>query len=161
MSDLEIDRARKQAQVDRVLSFATYQRQLKQAGVKQPRFSDIVNRVLRDLRIRSVEVPISFPIGLVKQLRGVRVSVKADPFFPEREIKTTTEVAQLAKAMRLAEEGMQSAVNTLRMSRIGRGGFLYWRGKKLTAENVQGVINATIAGLGGIASHTIVACGKQ
>jgi Xaa-Pro aminopeptidase len=161
MSDLEIDRARKQAQVDRVLSFAAYQRQLKLDGVKQPRFSDIVNRVLRDFRIRSVEVPTSFPIGLAKQLRGIRLSVKSDPFFPEREIKTAVEVAKLAKAMRLAEAGMQSAVDVLRKSRIGRGGFLYRRGKKLTAENIQGVINATIAGLGGIASHTIVACGNQ
>jgi Xaa-Pro aminopeptidase len=161
MSDLEIDRARKHAEVDRVLSFAAYQRQLKLAGVKQPRFSDILNRVLRDFRIRDVEVPTSFPIGLAKPLRGIRLRVKSDPFFPGREIKTSTEVARLADAMHLAEEGMRSAVNALRMSRIGRGGFLYWRGKKLKAEDVQGVINATIAGLGGIASHTIVACGNQ
>jgi Xaa-Pro aminopeptidase len=161
MSDLEIDRARKQAQVDRVLSLAAYQRQLKLDGVKQPSFSDILNRVLRDFRIRGVEVPTSFPIGLAKQLRGIRLTVKLDPFFPQREIKTSIEVAKLAMAMRLAEEGMQSAVDVLRKSRIGRGEFLYHRGKKLTAENVQGVINATIAGLGGIASHTIVACGNQ
>ena len=161
MSDLEIDRARKQARVDRVLSFGAYQRQLKLAGIKLPRFSDILNRVLHDFRIRNVEVPTSFPIGLAKQLRGVRLGVKPDPFFPEREIKTPTEVARLADAMHLAEEGMQSAVNVLRLSRIGRGGFLYRRGKRLTAEDVQGVINATIAGLGGIASHTIVACGNQ
>jgi len=161
MSDLEMDRARKQARVDRVLSFAGYQRQLKLDGVKQPRFSDILNCILKEFRIRSVEVPTSFPIGLAKQLRGIRLSVKPDPFFPEREIKTPTEAARLLDAMHLAEEGMQSAVNVLRMSRIGRGGFLYWRGKKLTAEDVQGVINATIAGLGGIASHTIVACGNQ
>ncbi|HXI82893.1 MAG TPA: Xaa-Pro peptidase family protein [Verrucomicrobiae bacterium] len=161
MSDLEIDRARKQAQVDRVLSFGAYQRQLKLAGVKQPRFSDILNRVLRDFKIRNVEVPDSFPIGLAKQLRGIRLSVKPNPFFPEREIKTPTEISKLSDAMRLAEHGVQSAVNVLRLSRIGRGGFLYWRGKKLMAEDVQGVINATIAGLGGIASHTIVACGNQ
>src|ERR1017187_3818349 len=161
MSDLEIDRARKQARVDHVLSFGAYQRQLKLAGIKLPRFSDILNRVLHDFRIRNVEVPTSFPIGLAKQLRGVRLGVKPDPFFPEREIKTPTEVARLADAMHLAEEGMQSAVNVLRLSRIGRGGFLYRRGKRLTAEGVQGVINATIAGLGGIASHTIVACGNQ
>ena len=86
MSDLEIDRARKQAQVDRVLSLATYQRQLKLDGVKQPRFSDILNRILRDFKIRNVEVPMSFPIGLAKQLRGIRLSVKPDPFFSGREI---------------------------------------------------------------------------
>jgi len=161
MSDLEIDRARKQAHVDRVLSFAVYQRQLKRTGIKQPRFSDILNRILRDFKICNVEVPDSFPIGLAKQLRGIHLSVRPDPFFPEREIKTPTEVARLADAMRLAERGMESAVSVLRLSRIGRGGFLYWRAKKLTAEHVRGVINATIAGMGGTASHTIVACGNQ
>ncbi len=161
MSDLEIDRARKQAQVDRVLSLASYQGQLKRDGVKQPRFSDIIQLVLQDHRVRSVEVPSSFPIGLAKQLRGIRLSVKPDPFFPEREIKAPMEVAKLANAMRLAEAGMQSAVDAIRRSRIGRGGFLYRRGDKLTAEDIQGIINATIAGMGGIASHTIVACGNQ
>jgi Xaa-Pro aminopeptidase len=161
MSDLEIDRARKQAHVDRVLSLSRYQKLLRRDGVKQPRFSDILGRILQDFRVRSVEVPTSFPIGLAKQLRGIRVRVGPDPFFPEREIKSSVEVARLAEAMRLAEEGMRVAVGVLRVSRIGRGGFLYWRGRKLMAEDVQGVINGTIAGLGGVASRTIVACGNQ
>ena len=161
MSDLEIDRASKQATVDRVLSYTCYQRLLKREGVREPRFADVLNRALRDFRVRNVEVPGSFPIGLAKKLRGIRVAVKPDPFFPEREIKTPAEVAKLADAMRLSEEGMRAAMNILRMSRIGRDGFLYGRKRKLTAEDVQGVINATIAGLGGIAAHTIVACGNQ
>ena len=161
MSDLEVDRARKQARVDRVLPFTRYHKLLKRDGVRQPSFSDVLNRILREFRIRSVEVPDNFPIGLAKQLGDIRVAVKPNPFFPEREIKTPAEVAKLAAAMRLAEAGMQSAVNALRRSRIGRDGFLYRRKKKLTAEDVQGLINATIAGLGGIASHTIVACGNQ
>ena len=161
MSDLEIDRARKQAQVDRVLSLSHYQKQLKRAGVKQRGFGDILNRVLHDFRVGGVEVPTNFSIGLAKQLHGVRVAVRPDPFFPEREIKKPAEIAGLVDAMRLAEEGMRAAVNILHLSRIGRRGFLYWRQKKLTAEDVQGVINATIAGLGGVASRTIVACGNQ
>ncbi len=161
MSDLEIDRARKQAAVDRVLSLTRYQELLKSEGVKQPRFSDILNRVLREFRIRSVEVPGCFPVGLARQLRGIRIAVKPDPFFPEREIKTPSEVTKLADAMHLSEEGMRAGMNVLRMSRIGRAGFLYWRKRKLTAEDIQGVINATIAGLGGMAANTIVACGNQ
>ena len=161
MSDLEIDRARKQATVDCVLAFARYQRQLKRQGVRQARFGDVLNCVLRDFRIRSVEVPASFPIGLAKQLRGVRVTVKPDPFFPEREIKTRAEVAKLAAALRLSEAGMRAAIDSLRRCRIGRDGFLYQRNRKLTSEDVQGRINSTIASLGGIAAHTIVAGGNQ
>ncbi|MGA2603404.1 MAG: Xaa-Pro peptidase family protein [Verrucomicrobiia bacterium] len=161
MSDLEIDRGRRQAHVDRLLSSSHYQKQLQRAGVKQPRFSDVLNRVLREFRVRRVEVPMNFPIGLAKQLRGIRVVVKPDPFFPEREIKTSAEIAALGQAMRLAEEGMRVGVRLLQRSRVGRDRFLYWRNRKLMAEDVQGVINATIASLGGVASRTIVAGGNQ
>ena len=161
MSDLEIDRARKSARVDRVLSLSRYQERLKGAGVKQPRVTDILSVILREFRVRVVEVPANFPIGLARRLRGVRVDVRQDPFFPEREIKTAGEIAGLEGAMRLAEEGMRAAIDVLSMARIGRGGFLYYRRKKLKAEDIQGIINATIAGLGGNASRTIVACGNQ
>ena len=50
----------------------------------------MLNRVLRDFRVRVVEVPGDFPVGLADKLRGIRVLVKPDPFFPEREIKTPT-----------------------------------------------------------------------
>jgi Xaa-Pro aminopeptidase len=161
MNDLEIDRARKEAAVDRIISYTHYLKQLKHDGVRKPRYSDIIKRVLRDLRIRDVEVPATFPLGLAKRLRGIRIAVKTDPFFAEREIKTSSEIAKLARAMRLTEEGMRAALNVLRMSRVGRGRFLYCRKRKLTAEDVQGVINATIASLGGIAADTIVACGNR
>ena len=62
MSDLEIDRARKQASVSRILSFTKYQKRLKREGIRQPRFSHVIKRVLRDLRIRGVEVPGTFPL---------------------------------------------------------------------------------------------------
>jgi Xaa-Pro aminopeptidase len=161
MSDLEIDRARRGAEVDRVLSLSRYQKQLKRDGVKQPGFSDVLTRALREFRVRQVEVPMNFPIGLAKQLRGIRVVVKPDPFFAEREIKTSAEIRMLRDALHLAEEGMRAAVTVLRASRIGRDGFLYRLGRKLTSEQVQGVINATIAGLGGVAARTIVAGGNQ
>lgn len=161
MSDLEINRARREAKVNRVLSLSRYQKQLKREGVKRTVFGDILKRVLGEFRIRHVEVPMSFPIGLAKHLRGIRVVVKPDPFFPEREIKTPAEIRALQGAMHLAEEGMRAAVTMLRASRIGRDGFLYRLGRKLTSEQVQGVINATIAGLGGMAARTIVAGGNQ
>jgi Xaa-Pro aminopeptidase len=161
MSDLEIDRARKQAAVDRVLSYTHYHNQLKRHGGREPRFGDVLGHVLREFRVRSVEVPTSFPIGLARKLTSIRVRVKPDPFFPEREIKTPAEIARLAAAMRVSEEGMRAAVNLLRASRIGRDAFLYRRNRRLAAEDVQGAINSTIAGRGGLAARTIVACGNQ
>jgi Xaa-Pro aminopeptidase len=161
LSDLEIDRARKQATVDRVLPLRRYQDELKRSGITSPCMSDVLNRVLSELRVRAVEVPTGFPIGLARRLRGIRVNVKPGPFFPEREVKTAGEIRNLTKALRLAECGMTAAIRVLRASRIEQDGFLRWRGKKLTSELVQRIINAVIARLGGTARHTIVAGGNQ
>jgi len=156
MSDLEIDRARRQATVDRVLSLSWYQ---KKFSVRK--LSELLPKLLHEFGVRAVEVPASFPLGLAKQLRGLRIAVKPDSFFPSREIKTPVEQRHLTAALRLAEEGLRAGLNVIRLSRIGRGGYLYWRRQRLTSEHVQGVINATIAGLGGNAAHTIVAGGNQ
>jgi len=152
LSDLEFDRAKKNAAVDRVLRLSRY---------KGRRLSDVLETVLREFRVRAIEVPGSFPIGLAKRLRGIRLTVKPGPFFPEREIKSAAEIRKLSAALRLAEIGMRSAINIIRHSRVGRDGFLWWHGHKLASEHLQGVINATIAGLGGNAPQTIVACGNQ
>jgi Xaa-Pro aminopeptidase len=84
-----------------------------------------------------------------------------DPFFPARQLKTAEEVRRITDAEHLAEAGMKAGIDVIGMSRIGRDGFLRWRGRKLTSEHVQGVINATIAGLGGVSPMCIVACGNQ
>src|SRR5258708_38346343 len=57
MSDLEIDRARKQAPHCRALSFSRYQRKLRSAGVKYPGFAQIIPAILRERGIRRVLVP--------------------------------------------------------------------------------------------------------
>ena len=156
MSDLEIDRARRQATVDRVLSLSRYQ---KKFAVRS--LGDLLSKLLLEFGIRGVEVPANFPIGLAKRLRGLRVVVIPDPFFPARELKTPMEQRHLTTALRLAEAGMQAGLDVIRQSRIGRGHYLYWRRQRLTAEQVQGVINSTIGSRGGNAAHTIVAGGNQ
>jgi Xaa-Pro aminopeptidase len=152
VSDLEIDRARAQATVDRVLPLRRY---------RGRKLHEVLPMVLREHRVRAVEVPMNFPVGFAKHLRGLRVAVKSDPFIPERQIKSAAEIRKLTAALRLAEEGMRAGLNVIRRSRIGRDGYLYWRKQKLTSEDVQGVINATMAGLGGMAPMTIVAGGNQ
>jgi len=123
LSDLEIDRARHQARVDRVLSYTRYQKRLRQAGVKAPRLADVVNQMLREFRVRVVEVPASFPLGLARRLRGVRVQVSPGAFFPQRQRKRPEEVRRLREALQLAEMGMGMAWRALVSTRIGRDVF--------------------------------------
>jgi len=161
MNDLEIDRAKRSATVDRVLSYTPYQQRLQRAGVKQPRLADVLNLVLREHGVRTVEVPACFPYGLARKLRGVNVTVAKDSFFPQREIKSAREVRHLAAALAIAEEAMDVGIRAIRRSQIGRDGYLSARGQKLTSETVRGLVNARIAELSGVAFHTIIACGNQ
>jgi Xaa-Pro aminopeptidase len=151
LSDLEIDRAKKHAQVDRVLAYRDFSKRL-----KNPKFSDVLRLILRQYGVRSAEVPANFPFGLARQLRSLRLTVPKGEFFPARALKTPAEVQKIRAALGMAEAGVQAAIELIRSSRIGRDGLL-----NVTSEQVRGVINQTIAGLGGVASDTIVAGGNQ
>src|SRR5688572_8359589 len=76
MSDLEIDRARKQARHCRVLSWSYYRQKLVRAGVKSPGFAAIIRYILREKRLKKVFVPGNFPHGLARELRRLKVKVK-------------------------------------------------------------------------------------
>src|SRR5215510_6475925 len=75
MSDLELDRARQQAEVDRVLIYSDYVRKLQGEGVAFPTVTDVLPRVLKDLQIGAVDVPSTFPLGLADELRRRRIRV--------------------------------------------------------------------------------------
>jgi len=60
MSDLEIDRAKKQAHVDRVLSLSLYQRKLRKLGKAPAGMIDILDLLFRERGIRSLIVPANF-----------------------------------------------------------------------------------------------------
>ena len=90
MSDLEIDRARKQAQHCCVLSLSRYQHKLRREGIKRPGFAQVIPALLRDRGIWRVVVPQDFPYGLASDLQrsGIRVTARPGSFFPDREYKT-------------------------------------------------------------------------
>src|SRR5215831_11824994 len=76
MSDLEIDRARKQAPHCRVLSLSRFYKKLRRDSIKNPGFADIVSMILRPRGIRRVTVPQNFPCGLAVELGRRRIRVK-------------------------------------------------------------------------------------
>jgi len=59
VSDLEIDRAKKQAAVDRVLPLTRYLNGLRGNGMKAPRLGDVLPAVLREHRVRAVDIPMN------------------------------------------------------------------------------------------------------
>ncbi len=162
MSDLEIDRAKRQSRADRVLSLSFYQRKLRKLG-KVPTTVDVLDLLFRERGIRSLIVPANFSALLTDQLRakGFSVQIKRDPFFPEREIKKDKEVRQITESLRVARLGLEAGIRTLKRSKIGRDGYLYLNGAKLTSEMLKTAVNTTIMAQGWLPSHTIISSGNQ
>jgi Xaa-Pro aminopeptidase len=162
MSDLEMDRARAQARVDRVLSWSRFQKAIEAEG-KKASAADVIARAVLSLRVRRVEVPRSFPLGLAMELdeRGLRLDVAPDPFWPEREIKRPDEVRAIEASLRAAEAGLLAGIEALRACRIGRDGFLRHAGRRFTAEDLRAAVDRRILAEGCVPSHTICAPGDQ
>ncbi len=114
------------------------------------------------LGIMRWQVPQDFPLGLATQLKRLKVQCVPceDTFFPERAIKSAAEIEKITEGVRLAEAGLAAGLDILRKAGV-RSGELRWSGKTLTSEILRGEIDAEIARLGGVASHTIVASGVQ
>jgi Xaa-Pro aminopeptidase len=163
MSDLEIDRARTNAPHCRVLSLTQRQERLKKRGNKSPGFAHIVQDLLRERGVRRVCVPGNFPHGLALELEQLRVrlKVKADGVFPQRQIKSPDEVKKISAALTMAEVGMAEAMQVLRRTKVGRNRQLLHHGVPLTSEKLRAVIDTAITQAGGLAAHTIAAGGLQ
>ena len=163
MSDLEIDRAKKQADVDRVLSLSAYQRKLRKLGKAPAGMIDILDLLFRERGIRALIVPANFSALLTDQLRakGYSVQIKRDPFWPEREAKDRIEVAQITESLRVARLGLEAGIRMLKRTRTKRDGYLYLNGTRLTSEMLKTAVNTTIMAQGWLPSHTIISSGNQ
>ena len=163
MSDLEIDRARKQAPHCRVISLSQCYKQLRKQGAKKANLAHAVRFVLRQKRIKRVAVPYNFPSGLRRDLRALKVGVEIrnGMFFPERETKNAQEIKKISAALMMAEVGLAEAMQALKNTRIGRKRKLLYRNLPLTSEKLRAIIETAIVQAGGVANHTIVAGGMQ
>jgi len=162
MSDLELDRAKKEASVDEIISSTSIVSRLKKRGESKINSTKIVDFLLKDRDIKKLLVPGDFPIQYADTFRaaGYEIQVGKDPFYPQRMIKSKDEVEAIAKTLRHTEQAIEAAISILKRSKI-KGKYLIHRGKRLTSEDIKQVINVSLMEAGCIAAHTIVSCGKQ
>jgi Xaa-Pro aminopeptidase len=161
MSDLEMGRAKKQASVDKVMSWTKIAAPLEKNG-RTPSTADVIARTLEILGLKRVDVPSSFPLGLAMELdeRGIRLDLVQDPFWPDREIKRPDEVRALEASLRAAEAGLEAGIAALKSCRIS-GGWLKRDGRRFTAEDLRSAINGRVMAEGCVPTHTICAPGDQ
>jgi Xaa-Pro aminopeptidase len=110
-----------------------------------------------------VVVPQSFSCGLAADLqrRHIRIRPRPGGFFPQREHKSAAEVKKISAALLMAEVGMAEAIQVLHTAKISRNRRLMYHDVPLTSEKLRAVIDTAIIQANGLASHTIVAGGKQ
>ena len=163
LSDLEIDRGRREAKVDEVISLSLIQRPLEKRLKQKPTIEQTIERFLRQRSVRRAVVPSDFPLGLAHALdaSGIKLEPISGLFDPGREFKRDEEIKQLQQAIALTEVGLERAYAVLRASDIKPGRKLFWGGKRLTSELLRAEIECAILRAGGIPLNTIVAGGDQ
>ena len=163
LSDLEIDRGRKQADADEFVMFSELEREVQGKSKKAPPYEKVLAHFLRKRGVRSVVVPANFALGYAEELAANKIRVRATNgfFWPEREAKSEKEVEMMGRALRITEKGLKRGIEILKASKPGAGKRLRWNGKPLTSEILRAEIDSTILRAGGIPTGTIVAGGDQ
>src|SRR3954468_25049702 len=128
LSDLEIDRARKQAQADEFVSYSALERAVQGNQRKAPPYEKVLSHFLRKRGVRSALVPASFPLGFAQELdrSKIRLRTTKELYWPEREAKTEEELKLMRQALQITEAGMARAVKVLAASKPGKAKKLMW-----------------------------------
>ena len=76
LSDLEIDRARKQATADEILPYSKFEREVQGTGRKRRRSRRCLSHFLRKRGVRSALVPANFPLGFARELAANKIRLQ-------------------------------------------------------------------------------------
>ncbi len=163
LNDLEYERGKTESTADEVISYSECVKILKDKKIKNIGILDIADLILKQKRLKTLEVQKEFPVFYADGLRrrGYRVNVsKNSMLYPERLVKSEQEIKQLKKSLNKTVEAMDLAINIVAKSKIQKNR-LFYKGAALTSERVKSYINSYLAGHEFTASHTIVAGGND
>ncbi|MGI8957512.1 MAG: M24 family metallopeptidase [Chthoniobacterales bacterium] len=163
LSDLEIDRGRKQAEADEFVPYSAFEKEVQGNSSKAPAYEKVLAHFLARRKVRSAVVPANFPLGYARELesKNIRLQPTNDLFWPAREAKSEPELRLMRKALEITEAGMARGIEVLKRSKPGKGQKLEWSGKVLTSELLRAEIDTAVLRAGGLPANTIVAGGDQ
>ena len=163
LSDLEIDRAKKNAKADEFVMFNQLEREVQGKAKKAPPYEKVLAHFLTKRGVKRALVPANFPLSFANEIKrnGIALETSNGLFWPAREKKTAEEIRLLERALRMTETGMKRGMEILKASKLGTGKKLKWSGKTLTSEILRAEIDSAILRAGGVPTNTIVAGGDQ
>jgi Xaa-Pro aminopeptidase len=163
LSDLEIDRGRKQAVADEFVAYSAFEKEVQGNSKKAPQYEKVLGHFLTKRNVRSAVVPGNFPLSYARELesRKIRLQLTDNLFWPERETKSEAELRLMRNALKITEAGMARGIEVLKQSKPGKAQKLQWHKADLTSEILRAEIDTAVLRAGGLPANTIVAGGDQ
>ncbi len=158
IGDLEYNRAKKGAEVNRVVNYSEYAK-----GVNRNTFSKILINILKENKIKKVFVPENFQMKYAEILvkNRIEIKVKPEPFFKKRVVKNNDEIAKIKETQKINEKAIKEAIRIIKKSKIRKDQKLSYQNKILTSEFIQLIIDTELLKGKCQSEFNIVSCGKD
>ena len=164
VSSLELSRAKKEAKRGIKVIFVE---DVDTSNIRIPKtrkqnLADLASSFLLSYNVTEVQVPHNTWTLHTDTFREHNLRVKlANPFFPERLIKTEDELRSIKATGKVVKDAFKVACNMLRESKVEWDDKLVWNDAPLTSERLKSEIEAVFMQNGCASGDSIVACGEQ
>ncbi len=163
LRDIEMDRARKHAQVDRVACPADYPPVSGLSGDRETATAQAAAECIRRSGIERVRADRSLPLIFVAMLRVAGIDLEYDPDLGviDRRAKDEQEIAWIREAQAVTEDAMEMACRLIARADVADDGTLVHEGETLIAERVRAIIDHWLLDRGYVNPPAIVAGGRE
>jgi Xaa-Pro aminopeptidase len=161
--DIELDRARREARVDRVACPADFAPAGGLSGDREVATAQAAAECLRRAGVRQVVADRSLPLLFTDLIRQAGIEVLCDPQLgvQERRQKDAQELAWIQQAQQVTEQAVALACRMIASAKAGPDGVLVQDGQVLTSERVRAAIDHFLLDHGYLNPTCIVAGGAQ
>lgn len=161
--DIEMQRARRQAKVDRVACPADFAPAGGLSGDRELATAQAAAECLRRAGVRQVTADRSLPLLFTEAIRQAGIEVCCDPDFGvlDRRRKDAQELAWIQQAQQVTEQAVAMACRMIASAKARSDGTLVYDGQELTSERVRAAIDHFLLDKGYLNTSAIVAGGPQ
>lgn len=161
--DIELQRARQQAKVDRVACPADFAPAGGLSGDREIATAQAAAECLRRNGIQRVVADRSLPLLFAELIRQAGIEVLCDPDFGihQRRSKDAQELAWIQQAQQVTEQAVALACRMIASAQARSDGVLLYEGEVLSSERVREAIDHFLLDHGYINTTAIVAGGPQ
>jgi Xaa-Pro aminopeptidase len=163
LRDIEMERARRHARVERVGCPADFTPAGGLSGDRETATAQAVAECLRRHQIRCVVADRTLPLIYANEIQRAGIEVQCDPEWgvSQRRSKDAQECEQLREAQQVTEAVMRMACETVAAATAGREGVLQVDGEPLTSERLRAMVDVRLLERGYTNPTSIIACGPQ